>query len=233
MQDGIPGASVQLTLPNLDPLKTRVENTYIDLARTWRSIVAGVAPGHPLPRRADEIALAALLLAGEHGTKFGQDAWHETTENRRCCSERVSPWIDELTWRLANFDPHNLDRELAFHDLIRNLNHHNSAVRIWMMEIAWIVRARLSRDAVGTRLLENVAATIAGVELAWGLDGVLFDTEEAFLHAANTFAPADFVEQYAARIASFKEQPLVHPQAEFWQLEAHCRRLIVEAALNA
>lgn len=202
------------------------------LARAWRVEINGVAPGRALPRRADEIALAALLLAFEHGPGFTPAAWREAEENSGQCAHVLAPWMDRLPWRLAPVQFTEVARQSAVRELVCNLDHGNSSARIWMMEVAWMVRSVLPRDDASDRLLENVASTLMGVDMAWGLAGGLFETEEEFRLRANSFPPSDFAGQYADRLAVLQGQPLLQTQAHFWWVESRCRRLIAEAAMS-
>jgi hypothetical protein len=81
-------------------------------------------------------------------------------------------------------------------------------------------------------LLENVASTLTGVDMAWGLAERLCESREEFLRRATSFAPADFAEQYADRVAELRNWSSIRAQAEFWFLESRCRRLIAGAAMS-
>jgi hypothetical protein len=220
----------QYLLPGFDPGPP--EQTYMRLARTWRAEITALEPGSVLPRRADEIALAALLLAFEHGSGFTSSAWREAVENSDCCARVPSPWMDQMPWRLASVQYSEMGAQAAVRELVCNLDHRNSNARVWMMEVAWMMRSSLPRDEACARLLENVASTLMGVDMSWGLAGDLFDTEEEFLLRADSFKPTDFASQYSERLAVLRGQPLLQTQAQYWWLESRCRRLIAETAMN-
>ena len=95
-----------------------------------------------------------------------------------------------------------------------------------------MVRPWLERDTSLPRLLENVAGTLAGVEMAWGLAGELFSSTEDFYAAAESWQPEDHEEQYAERVILLKGRGLTAAQTEFWRTESACRRLISDAALS-
>jgi hypothetical protein len=140
--------------------------------------------------------------------------------------------MDQMPWRLASVRYAGMGAPAAVRELVCNLDHANSSARLWMMEVAWMVRSALPRDDASARLLENVASTLIGVEMAWGLAGQLFDTEEEFLWRADSFVPTDFAAQYADRLAVLRVQPLIQTQAHFWWLEGRCWQLIAETAMS-
>lgn len=99
------------------------------------------------------------------------------------------------------------------------------------MEVAWMVRPWLECESTLPLLLENVAGTLSGVEMAWGLAGALFDSEGEFYAAAESWQPEDFEDQYADRVAFFKQSGLLATQSQFWNVEAICRRVIADGAM--
>lgn len=102
-----------------------------------------------------------------------------------------------------------------------------------MMELAWMVHPWLARESALPLLLENVASTLLGVEMAWGLTRALFDSKESFHAAAESWQPRDFAEQYAKRMVLFRDSGRLAAQASFWHAEAVCRRLIAESAMTS
>jgi hypothetical protein len=219
-----------LSLADVPPPAERV---FIRLARQWQEGFAAVEREYAPPRSVDELALAAVLLAREHGASFTNVAWQQTEANIALAEKRAVSWIDRLPWRLAHaarLTEPGQSQEL--NELDCNLNHHNSAIRIWMMELAWLVRPWLERDTALPRLLENVAGTLAGTAMAWGLAGALFDSAELLHAAAEIWRPEDFAEQYAKRVALFKAEGLLATQVFFWKTEAACRHLIADAAMT-
>ncbi len=220
-------------LPGLDDVPTPAERVFIRLAEGWREGLATVARDSAPPRVVDELALAALLLAREHGATFTDAAGQQTQANIALAETRHMPWVERLPWRLATaarLKEPNQSSELE--ELVCNLNHHNSAIRVWMMKLAWMVRPWLSPDTALPPLLENVAGTLAGVDMAWGLAGALFDSKELFHTSADSWRPEEFVDQYARRVALLKNPVLRTAQAELWKMEAVCRRLIADEAMN-
>ena len=77
----------------------------------------------------------------------------------------------------------------SFDELILNLDHHSSAVRLWMMHLAWVVKKSLYKDEVLPLLLTNVANTLCGPNLAWGLAARYFENDEEFYEYAQNWLP--------------------------------------------
>jgi len=227
------GQTGQLPLPGLADVPTPAERVFIQLSRRWHESFATTEPAHAPTRFVDELALASVLLAREHGASFTNVAWQQVEANIALAGKRSVSWIDRLPWRLAAASrlmaPYQ-SRE--FQELECNLNHHNSALRIWTMELAWMVSPWLQRDSAIPLLLQNVAGTLVGVEMAWGLAGALFDSTESFYVEAESWQPEDFTEQYAERVMWFREKGLLATQACFWKMETACRRLIADSAMT-
>ncbi len=222
----------QIPLPGFATVAGSEEQTYRHLACEWRDEIAGVERGRPPPHRVDEISLAALLLAFEHGRRFSSTAWQDADRNTKSCQHVYLPWLDQLPWLLGHGSCSDASDHVAIRQLVGNLNHGNSSIRIWMMEVAWMIRGALPREEVIPVLLENVASTLTKVDMAWGLAESLCDSREEFLLRATSFAPADFATQYADRVAELRNWSSIRAQADFWHLESRCRRLIAEAAMN-
>lgn len=223
----------QLPLPGLADVPTLAERAFIQLAQDWHEGFAVLGREHAPPRVVDELALAAVLLAREHGTSFTNVAWQQAEANLALAEKRPVPWIDRLPWHLAATARLMRPSEhWGVEDLDGTLNHHNSALRIWTMELAWMVRPWLERDSALPLLLENVASTLAGIEMAWGLAGALFDSTDHFYAAAESWQPGHFSEQYAKRVVMFRDRGLLATQASFWMTEAACRCLIADRAMT-
>ncbi len=142
------------------------------------------------------------------------------------------PWLDQLPWLLGHGSCKGASDHVAIRQLVGNLNHGNSSIRIWMMEVAWIIRSVLPCEEVIPVLLENAASTLTGVDMAWGLAESLCKSREEFLLRATSFAPADFTAQYVDRVVELRNWSSRRAQANFWCLESRCRQLISEAAMS-
>lgn len=222
----------QISLPGFDIAPTSAEVVFTRLAGSWRKQCADVQRDLPLSRSLDEIALAALLLAVEHGDSFSRAARAEAELAMAACEKRLAPWLDRLPWHLsACFSDGRIDR-VPLERLITNLSHPKSDVRIWILELAWIVRGELELSEVLAPLLENVASTLIGVEMSWGLAGEFFWQVENFVREAEEYEPQDFSGQYADRVAGLKRQSLMQTQSRFWWAESCCRRVITETAFS-
>jgi len=222
----------QISLPGFDIAPTSAEVVFTRLAGSWRKQCADVQPDHPLPRSLDEIALAALLLAVEHGDSFSRAARAEAELAMAACEKRLIPWLDRLPWHLsACFSDGCIDR-VPLERLITSLSHPKSDVRVWILELAWIVRRELELSDARAPLLENVASTLIGVEMSWGLAGELFWRIEDFVREAEEYEPQDFSRQYKDRVEGLKLQSLIQTQSQFWWTESRCRRVITESAFS-
>lgn len=225
MESGLNG---QLPFPSMLELPSHAERAFLSLARSWAQLYAQLPPDAPPPRVLDLMALSALVLAFDCKENFTDVASHEIQTNISLCSNHgIHGWLDRMVWSFMQVrHVSNLHECSQMDQLLANLNHHNSAIRIWMMEIAWMLRTRLPREKVLPLLLENVASTLLGVEEAWGLAAVLFEDRAAFLEAANEWSPEnDFNDQYAERVEQLKDKTFAC-QAPFWKLEATIYRSI-------
>lgn len=224
--------SNQIPLPGFPVVQTPAEQVFVNLARRWLKEAAAVERDRPLPRLIDEIALASLLLAVEHGGSFSRAARSEAHKNAVACERRLLPWIDQLPWQLSVSLCDGLNDRAPLEQLVSALDHPKSAVRVWLMEVAWMVRRELELCSALEPLLENVASTLAGVEMAWGLGAELFGRVDEFIREAAEFEPRRYSGQYADRVRELKGQSLVQTQARFWWLENRCRRVITETAFS-
>lgn len=197
-----------------------------------------------LPQKADEIALTCLLLYSEWGKQFSKAAVHQAAANTELASTRfpalrlafldVASWIDALAWRLCSaHDAGGQGPDSVIAELVSGLTHNQSAVRSWMMEIAWMVRPSIPVDRAVPQLLKNVADTLGGVRMAVGLASALCSSDEVLESFIGGCQPPDmFADQFANRIKSFREEGFFLSQAYFWSLESRCRRMIEQTVLG-
>ena len=187
--------------------------------------------GPPLPAESDDLALACLLLAHEHGTRSPD----RTTLALESCLAAVSTrfWGDQLPWRVAlEFCLHNPNRRTGLNELSANLDHPNSSIRLWMMEIAWLVRERLDPDEAVPKLLGNVANTLGSWDAAAGLCAALHREEGYFWISAEGHEPEDHEEQYQRRLTSIRERGVHAFSARFEHRELRLRRRVDALALT-
>ena len=151
----------------------------------------------------DVCALSCLLTTSEWGPTFSRSAQEPIELNCALVDScRGGSWIDRISWELCgellpswDFFPH------AFERLAANLDHPNSSVRIWMMEIAWMVQPKLYREEVMSHLLGNLAEILFGPFMAAGLGARFFPDFDQFIAQARSFQPrAPYEEQYRARL---------------------------------
>jgi hypothetical protein len=229
----------QMCLPGLkSPLPTVAERAFLALGRKWQAEVEKAPSYSALSRNADVLALSCLLLAVEWGRKFTDVARRYMEANQLAAGKRCEvSWMDKLPWKLciaANcMAPPRAD---AVQELTVNLDHHNSTLRIWCMEMGWVCRQWLDKTKVMPLLLKNVAASLRGIHHAMGLAYALCDTDEEFEGFIKTFElPADLADfngQFRERIKTFRDEGFYMFQSGLWDMEAQCRQLIEKEALG-
>lgn len=220
------------------------EQAFIKLASLWHETAAHSDPERALPKKADDTALACLLLHSEWGRQFGTAALQRADANARLASTRfpaqrlafldVGSWIDGLPWQLCRpAAALGGDTGYPMGRLVLSLTHHQSSIRCWMMEIAWMVRASLPIDEAVPRLLKNVADTLLGVRMAMGLASALCPTNEELDKYIESYVPPEgFADQFNERIAAFRQEGFSLSPTYFWALECRCRRMIEQAVLG-
>lgn len=220
------GLGGQLPLTGVAETPTSAERVFLALARSWSRQFEEVPENRPPSRDVDELALCALALANDYGSQFTIVAQRQVAANIELTHRFGSAgWLDRMTWwmvQVCSLETSEYGSQIQ--ELVANLNHHNSAIRLWMMEIAWVIRGRLPRERVLPILLENVASTIAGVEMAWGLAAALYEERTVFDAAAAVWLPGNnFDQQYIERAKKLKDQTFAC-QADHWKLEANLYR---------
>jgi hypothetical protein len=186
--------------------------------------------GPPLSSELDDLALACLLLAHEHGDRSPEG----TTQLLEACltAVRARFWGDQLPWRLAlGCCRHNPNARQGLGELTANLDHHNSATRLWIFKLAWLVRARLDPDHAVPKLLNNVANNLGHWDAAAGLCAALHRNGDYFLISAETHEPDGFADQYRDRLKFIRERGVPAFTARFETLELRLRRLVDATAL--
>jgi len=232
IEQGCPG---QLNFPGLIPIPTVVERAFLVLAREWQAEYEAQPAPKWLTSHMGDLALACLIVSVDWGNKFTDVARKQMETNRLTAAAHDHPsWMNELPWELcqSSFLMSPLQSD-AVQKLTVNLDHHNSSIRCWMMEIGWFVVPWLNPIEATTRLLKNLADTLRGQFRAVGLAARLFDKEDDFLAFARTFTPPDsFEEQYQNRLKRVEELGIQTVQAPFWATEAICRKEIERDGLG-
>jgi len=220
------------------PLAPLSEQAFIAFAGRWNQIAARTDKDHALSADADAAALACLLLASERGARFCGAACKRAGANLLVASSRFPgsgmAWIDSLPWRLCQSLLILPNGELSGAEgLLGKLNHPMSAVRSWMMSIAWAVHTRIPVEATVRMLLRNVANTLQGVSLALGLARGLCASNEEFEAIVRDYSPpGHFDDQFHVRISHAREIGFYYFQIHVWDRELRWRGLTEEAILG-
>ena len=226
--------SGQLDIPTLVETPTIAERAFIHLSRAWLIVAKKTPNDEALPRDADIMSLSCILLSVERGKTFTEVARNQMEENRVAAENRRKPsWADELPWKLcSNTNLVNPKASEAFYQLHANLDHHNSSIRGWMMEMAWVSFPFLNSEYALGKLFKNIADTLGGVDIAVGLASRFFSKPDDFMAAAQAFKPTDFEDQYQDRLKIIKENGVQSFQASLWKTETCCRKLIEETVMG-
>jgi hypothetical protein len=205
------------------PAEFRVADLCID--HLSRQFLATLPSNHqqPLPADLDDLALACLLVAYEHGNRSPL----RTTNALESCLAAVGTrfWGDQLPWRLAlEFCLHNPKQRLGVNELSASLDHNNSSIRLWMLKIAWLVRQKLDPDEAVPKLLNNMANTLGNWDASAGLCSALHQEEGYFWISAEGHEPEDYADQYQQRLGFIRERGLPAFTAQFEHLELRLRR---------
>lgn len=211
------------------------ERIFLRISQKWARDFGEVPSNHAPPRIVDEMALSCLLLAVEWGNRFSEAASMQMELNAEFTSKEYFWWLDNLLWTLtlSSLTP-NPSESIAIERLSTNLDHRDSSIRGFMMEMGWIVRRWLSRESVIPRLLKNVSDTLGHVDIALGLAYSFFDGEEDFEQAVQIYEPESifFTDQFADRIGFYRDKGFERTQWSLLKLELRLRRIIEENILN-
>jgi hypothetical protein len=180
----------------------------------------------------DEIAYACLLVHNSFSptSDNAEDSFEAYWKIKKLIDrldEDNAFWIVKLPWKLM------IPTHDSFDELILNLDHHSSAVRLWMMHLAWAVKKSLYKDTVLPLLLTNVANTLCGPNLAWGLAARYFESDAEFYeYAQNWLPPSKFTEQYMIRVHFYNELGSIKTQATFIENERNCWKRLTSILLD-
>ena len=149
------------------------ERAFLVLAGKWREQVQSVSSDAMLPRDADTLALSCLTLAVEWGSDFTVQAEREIEANTELLEGREGrgvAWLERLVWDLCLTSnlPAPSESE-AVKRLTRYLDHPNSSIRHWMMELGWTAHRWLAVEESTAPLLKNLADTLGSALMAAGL----------------------------------------------------------------
>ena len=229
------GKSGQLSLPGLIPVPTVGERAFLLLARQWYKEILSTDKSKTLPISMDYLGLASILLAVEWGRDFTNVARDQIDINREAIKDRgVLPWVDQISWQICQASLEKTpSKSETVEQLIANLDHHNSSIRCWMLEIGWFIRHWLDASKAIPLLLKNIADTIFGPFMSAGLAAGIAVTEEEFCALAQEFnPPSNYEAQYRDRMKQVEELGILEIQSHFWKLETECWKVISQTVLG-
>lgn len=232
-------------IDKLDPAFSQVstlgERVFLLLARQWHTDIQLTNRDSAPPRSLDLISLSCLLLAVEWGRDFTNVAFEQIHANMEASEDRGNwGWLDQIPWRLCQISQlKNPSKSNEVNNLVEKLTHHNSSIRVWMLEIGWMIRSWLDASKAIPLLLKNLADTLAGPFMSAALAAAIVagediegDGQDKFYKIAEDFDFLDFQEQYLDRLNYIKEHGIIEMQSPFWMLETQCRRIISGAAFG-
>lgn len=238
----------QLDFPAMTTLPTVAERAFLVLAREWITEYETQTDPKRLTSHMGDLSLSCLLLAVEWGKTFTSVAHDQMEINRLVAARHCAvSWMNQLPWKLCQASSHMFPaKSVAVDELTANLDHHNSSIRFWIMEIAWFAVPWLNPLEASAKLLKNLADTLEGPFLAAGLAARLFEKEESFMAFARDFTPRlppdedtpddrranTFQRQYQDRLQVVVSNGIPAMQAPFWQTETMCRHAIDKACLG-
>ncbi len=230
------GRDEQLKLPGIETQAIIAEQVFETLARQWQAEYECQESPRKLTNNMGDLALTCVLLSVEWGRLFSPAAFDQMTRNKEIAAahSQVS-WMNELPWALclSARSPAAPAKRHSVMDLTCNLDHHNSAIRCWMLQIAWFAAPWMNPVEAVVRLLNNFAGTLVWPYESYGLAARFFDDSEERLQTfADGFKPQNFEDQYRRRLEDVKKHGLTELQAPFWQTEAICRKKIEQAFLK-
>lgn len=216
-------------------MSQNIEQTFMQLARDWSRITEKANADCPMPRQADLISFACLLLAVEWDDYLTDTVITIILENERLAYSRwsipVYGNLEALVWKLCPKDmPDKPARSAAVAELIRMFNVQGSSIRGWAMEMGWMIRPWLPVDEVVPLLLSNVANTLGFVREAFALARALCKSDEKLEDFIRKQEPDIFYwEQFENRIKTFREEGFGMSQLRYFVAENECRKIIERA----
>lgn len=225
------------------------EMTFTYLARTWAESVENDERSVEWVVTSEymrNLSGACLLLLGEYGCDFGEEALAIAYRNEQLAAKSHNlEWLISMPWRVCI---RSMTSDQEFPDVINDsvlpgLEHPNSMYRSAVIFHAWLIRGLLDRELAVDALLGNVARTLHFIEESWALAArlYLFEVEE-FYALAKKWNPASFNEkidgkpssflrQYQERMAKIEEMGLIKASATLTAYERDCYEIVASTAL--
>jgi hypothetical protein len=226
VEAGCPG---QLPLSIDGFLPTLAERVFIQLVTEWCAEYLKPVRDDTSYRNQFELELSCVMLAAELGSQFTPTAREHLQKARRLMEYKKCDWIDTLAWEIVS--GLLTDSGSAIDTVVLNFDHGSSRVRLYMLDLGWILAAKVHRDESLKRLLESVSWGLVGVRRAWGLGLTIAGSEAALLEFARTMSFDYWEKQFLCRVDEFKGKEL-ECQAYFWELDAVIKKPILSHALN-
>lgn len=188
----------------------------------------------PLPREADELSFACLLLYVEHGERLTKRSAKIVAQCRSVAAKSgTCAWLDRLPWDCC-CDVGSLDSDKpGLFAVEANLTHGNSAIRDFVIEVGWFVRRFLNCESVVSSCLKNTADTILSWHKAAGLCAELAGGHDEFFALADAYEPEDFRDQYRDRLEAVREVGVDVLLAPLYRLELTARKHIESVFLSS
>jgi len=127
------------------------EKAFIKLSKDWLDAYGQLGTTKSPSRQTDLDALSAMLIAVEHSGRLSIKCFQAAKACSDLAQKRMLPWIDVFPWYIAcdhMVSKLNLGEEhsMDYGVVSDHLDESRSALRIWAMEIAWLVREKLPAD---------------------------------------------------------------------------------------
>lgn len=199
------------------------------LIREWMSVVEHGARKRD-ETRAGDLLLAALLLAQEDRQCL-EGRPELVFEAVELCGQQVDSYLDRLPlqaiqayWLQVKPYPEVVE------GISCNLDHHNSAIRVWFHHVAWMMRPDLDVERIRPLLLKNIANMLGGLYESTGLLAMLHDEKSVLDAEADGFEPPEgFEAQYKDRLTIIRDQQWNSFALNLWLSENKSRKLIWDA----
>jgi hypothetical protein len=235
-ESGIPG---QLPLHALRDEPSQAERIFISLAEHWWQGISSTLGNESLFLN-DEIEktqLACLLLAKKYGSSFTKVAYDEIEQNISLAKKWRCEWIYALPWQLAMATQlETPSQSHAIDLLVANLNHQNSTIRMWLLQVTWVLQSWVKRETAFEPLIRNTAGSVFGGDESWVIAATLFESENDFFAEVDRWnAPEDVGDLrpiYMKNLKKYRSSLRHLGNTSLWRLEAECWRIIAERSLS-